>query len=86
MTISDPNNVAWCQQMFSMLASGGTWAVPRSGLIFQKQGSKLVLIERMPYMPEMSETLTPEQLTEQQDGDAESIRRHFQAAGIEVQI
>ena len=37
----------WCQQMFRILEEGGHWALPRSGVVLQKQGNKLVFIGEM---------------------------------------
>lgn len=78
----NPAHVAWCKQHFSMLRDGGTWGIPRSGLVFQKQGDALVLIDRMPYMEGMP--ITDAQLVEQQDSDYEGTREHFGAAGVKV--
>ena len=78
-------HVAWCRNLFDMIAEGGVWGVPRSGLVFRKQSGCLVLQDRMPYDPDMIELgITEEQLQEQQDGDFEAIRTHFEAAGIPV--
>lgn len=33
----------WCRQMFGLMADGGTWTVPRSGLVFTRRGRELVL-------------------------------------------
>lgn len=74
--------VAWSRNLFGSIADGGTWAVPRSGLIFNRQGDALVLTMRLPHDPDMP--LTPAQLHEYQQGDYETIRRRFEAAGIIV--
>lgn len=74
---------AWCSQLFNNLAEGGTWAVPRSGLIFSKRGGKLVCSTRMPHMAEMP--LSAAELTRQQDADVAVIRRHFAAVDIPVE-
>lgn len=78
----DPDHVEWSRKMFAMMAEGGTWGVPRSGLIFQKHGKCLELTARMPYDPAMP--LSPAQLDEQQQGDFDAVKLHFGAAGVEV--
>ena len=78
----DPNHVEWSRRHFATMKDGGVWGVPRSGLIFQRQGGELVLIDRMPHTEEMP--VTPEQLAEQQRSDIAVITAHFGAAGIVV--
>ena len=73
---------AWCRNMFAALKDGGVWGIPRSGVVFRKEGDALVLAESMPYDPAMP--LTEDQFREQQDGEFETVREHFAAAGIEV--
>jgi hypothetical protein len=82
MESSEIFHADWCRSIFALVAEGGTWGVPRSGLLFRKQDGKLVLYAEMPYDPAMP--ITPEQLREQQDSEFESIRRHFAAADVEV--
>ena len=74
--------VAWSRNLFGTIADGGTWAIPRSGLIFARHGNTLVLTLRMSHEPDMP--LTPRQLHDVQQSDYEIIRRRFVAAGIEV--
>ena len=76
-------DIAWSAQHFAMMADGGVWGIPRSGLIFTKRGRKLVLTNRMPWQEGMS--ITPEQLREQQDSDYNGIAARFRAAGITVE-
>jgi hypothetical protein len=78
----DPGHVAWSRRQFDILAEGAIWGVPRSGMIFQRRGDTLVLIECMPHMNGMP--LTPAQLAEQQQNEFEAIAEHFEAAGIAV--
>jgi hypothetical protein len=75
-------NIEWSRRHFAMMKDGGTWAVPRSGMIFQKKGNALILISEMPHMPEMP--ITAEQLREQQDGDFRVIKEYFEAAGVAI--
>src|SRR4051794_40427868 len=81
----DPQHVTWCRRHFEMMADGGTWGIPRSGLVFRKEGYRLILMSMMPWMEEMEGVITPEQLHEQQEADYEANRVHFEAAGITVE-
>ena len=76
------DQLAWSMNLFDSIVDGGTWGVPRSGLIFNRHGDTLVLVMRMPHDPDMP--LTPEQLHEYQQSDYECIRSRFEAAGIKV--
>jgi hypothetical protein len=72
--------------MFSMLALAGTWAVPRSGLIFHKASINppiLKLLMTMPYDPDMP--VDENELLEFQRADLEVIRDRFKLAGITVE-
>ena len=80
----DPQHVAWCAMHFALMREGGVWAVPRSGLLFRKEGGRLVLFAEMPWMLEMEGVITRAQLREQQDEEFRANREHFAAAGIEV--
>ena len=78
----DPAMVEWSRQQFEQMADGGAWAVPRSGLIFVRHGTRLVLTARMPYVVGMP--VAKDVFREQQRREFESIKRHFEAAGIAV--
>lgn len=78
----DPTHVEWSRKHFGIMADGGTWAIPRSGLIFIKHGKELHLMARMPHDPAMP--CTREQLQEQQDADFEITKVHFGAVGVVV--
>jgi hypothetical protein len=73
----------WCQKLFSVMAEGGTWAVPRSGLIFQKRQGKLICTIRMPHDPKMP--CSAAELKRQQDGDVRVIGEHFAAINVSVE-
>ena len=72
----------WCRQFYAKLAPNGTWAVPRSGLVFTKRDGKLVLTARLPWKLGMPGNARA--LYEYQVDDFEAHRREFGAAGIEV--
>jgi hypothetical protein len=78
----ETNHVEWCKAQFRMLADGGVWAIPRSGVVFQRRGDELHLHEVMPWSAGMP--ISAAQLKEQQDGEFEAVRIHFEAAGIQV--
>jgi hypothetical protein len=72
-----------------MLAQGGVWGVPRSGLIFQRRGDTLVNTMRMPFMPEMADPSkdcphTAAELEVYQEEEFQDTVEHFKAAGITV--
>ena len=75
-------DIAWSRQTFRLMAEGGTWGVPNSGLIFQKQGGELVLISKLSYQGERP--VTPDEVEEEQEKSYELIRRMFGEAGITV--
>jgi hypothetical protein len=77
-----PSEVEWCEGVFRMLKDGGTWGVPRSGLIFQRQGESFHLISKMPFMDGMPGT--PEDLAEYQADDFAAIKARFDRAGIKM--
>ena len=66
----------WCRVHFALMAERGVWGVPRSGLTFQKQGDKLVLVSKVsPITPTFAQF---------QEDDYEVIRDQFNEAGIKV--
>jgi len=69
--------------MFSLLREGAKWGVPRSGLIFEKRGGKLFLVDIMPWEPGMP--IAPNVLLSQQAADIDIITATFKAAGITVE-
>ncbi len=83
---------AWCLSTFAMIRDGGVWGVPRSGLIFTRRGSELVLTDRMPWSEEIAVAASEgrdvpvdaEALRAYQDADYALIARKFEAAGIPV--
>ena len=76
------SDVVWCRNLFNRLAPGGSWAVPRSGMIFSKRDDSLVLVCEMPHVPEMP--ITAQQLATQQQADFNIIKENFGKAGITV--
>jgi hypothetical protein len=80
----DPDHIEWSRNHFRIIADGGVWGVPRSGLMFTKRGNnKLVLTARMPYVAGMP--CSADELAEQQQGDYEGIKRYMEAAGVIVE-
>jgi hypothetical protein len=72
---------------YDQLAQGGIWAVPRSGLVFQKistdAGPVFRLVQTMPHMQAMP--ISAEELVEYQREDLQVIKEKFQKAGITVE-
>lgn len=77
----DQRHVEWSLRHFQMLAEGGAWAVPRSGLIYTKRDGRLVLTAIMPFDKEMPISA---QLCKQQQSEIDGIKLHFEAAGVPV--
>ena len=72
----------WAANLWNSLNEGGVWGVPRCGLTFAKRGEQLVLVDRMPWDPDMP--ITQEQLLAFQDEDIEGITTMFASIGIVV--
>lgn len=79
----NPEHIRWCRQTFDMMAEGGVWGIPRSGLVFQRIGDKLVLKDAMPWSAEMP--ITADELEAMQLREFEETKEHFAAAGITVE-
>ena len=67
----NPAHVQWSRNVFAMLKDGGIWSVPRSGLVFRRDGDRLTLV-------------TKDDLTPFMAADLAAITAHFKAAGVEV--
>jgi hypothetical protein len=94
----DPNmpmeeRAGWSRRNFNMIAVGGTWAVPRSGLVFRKTNDHtLELANLMPWSPAMGRGFewgfdvppSAEKLIEYQRDDFRTLVEAHKAAGIEV--
>ena len=76
------SHTQWCRNLFNMLAEGGTWGIPRSGLIFNRRGDQLVLVNRMPHDPDMP--MAAVELARQQQSDYRAVKREFAKADITV--
>jgi hypothetical protein len=77
------DHIKWSRELFERIAEGGVWGIPRSGLVFNRRGNVLVLVARMPHVPQMP--ISVEQLDEQQKREFADVKRHFEAAGIKVE-
>jgi len=67
-------NSKWCQGLFQSLNDKGRWVVPRSGLIFERRGNKLILVQSLPMEDENFQVL-----------DFMAIKHEFGVAGITVE-
>lgn len=76
-----PSNVEWARDLFNSLADGGRWQIPATGLIYQRRGDRLVLIQRL----EQNATgISGQRLTTRQNEQHQETIRHFAVAGIFV--
>lgn len=73
----------WASSMWAMLREGGVWGVPRSGLVFRKEGSLFILQDRMPWMEEMPWSKVDWE--EIQRDDIDGISAMFASIGVTVQ-
>jgi len=81
--MSEASHVEWSRNMFHVLAIGGVWGVPRSGLIFTRTGEDtLTLTGVMPHEEGMP--ITCGELFAQQAADIEQITKYMEMAGITV--
>lgn len=78
----EKEHTEWSRNLFQSLTDGGVWGIPACGLLFQKRGAKLVLIDQMPHNPAMP--ITPEALRDQQKHTYQECVKHFGMAGIVV--
>jgi hypothetical protein len=78
--------IAWSKRMFASINVGGQWAVPRSGLIWEKRSeTELVLVT----LVEEYDIVQDEQGRVMTNGpaqieDYELIKRYMEAGGITV--
>jgi len=77
--------VQWCEMLWNSMKDGGTWGIPRTGLMFRKDSERraLVLYMRMPHDPLVME-VTAEEVREHQDAELAATRDHFAQLGVEV--
>jgi hypothetical protein len=78
------DDVAWLARQWDMVRDGGVWAIPRSGIVLQKDepGRRWIVSARMPHMEGMP--VTAEELREQQDAELEGIAARYEVVGIAV--
>lgn len=80
------DDVEWLRRQWAMLNDGGVWAIPRSGIVLQKDEASMEwrVSALMPWMPEMAGTITAEELREQQHAEIEGIRTRVEVLGITI--
>jgi hypothetical protein len=76
-------HIEWSRKLFWALNDNGIWAVPRSGLVFQKRGGSFYLIRRYPW--DSSFSFPKEKMLSYQLSDFNEISRHMVAAGVPVE-
>lgn len=72
----------WCARMFAALKDGGVWGIPRTGLVFERRGSSLILIDVMSYEPGMLSTA--DELALAQAEEYNQIKGYLEEVGITV--
>lgn len=72
----------WCRDTFDIVANGGIWLVPRSGLTFRKNGEDTLTLESRDGMPDA--VIDPELWKAYQEDDFQVIKLHLEGAGISV--
>lgn len=85
-------DLIWSRNLFNSLRDGGTWGVPRSGLVFCRRGDALHLVTRIPFTDDMASAaaagrdVPPDAraLRAYQDADMALIRSRFEEAGIKI--
>lgn len=80
----DPEHVAWCRRLWTMLTDGGSWGLPNSGLIFRKDAvaRELVLVNIMPHMDNMP--VSSDELLARQLELYIQTQQHFKLIGVHV--
>ena len=78
----DPDHVRWCRDLFRELSDGASWGIPRSGMLFTRQGAELVLTSQAPWTSRIRGTAAD--WKDAQDEEFKNTREHFAAAGITV--
>ena len=84
------SDIDWSLNHHKSLRDGGTWAIPRSGLIMRKTPEGFELQEVMPWMPVMGEAaklgmsvpVSADDLIKYQRKDFGDIQSVFEAAGL----
>lgn len=85
-------NIHWSVTTHAMIREGGTWAVPRSGLIFIKNPKGFALTSAMPWDLDMGKAYyegrdvpaSAKELLDYQRTDYECIKRNMAEAGLTV--
>lgn len=85
-------HIEWCKRHHASIRDGGSWGVPRSGLVFKKTVTGFELVDVMPYTDDLAfgasidkdVPQSAEALLEWQREDFACIQRHNKAAGLEI--
>lgn len=81
--------VDWNKRNYNALRIGGTWVVPRSGLIFTKTATGYELSSMMPWIPAMASSKlkvprSASELSTWQRDDFNTIKHYHQMSGLTV--
>jgi hypothetical protein len=82
--------ILWSRRMWQSVNDGGTWAIPRSGLMMERTPTGFSLVSVMPFTPEMATAAaegrdvpkTAAELLAYQKYDFGFIQSRFEAAGL----
>jgi|SRR6516162_3795195 hypothetical protein len=82
-------NVMWCKRNHAMIANGGTWMIPRSGMAFKRTYKGWELLAIMPFMVGMAESVlavphSARELLMWQLEDFATHQRYHKTAGLEI--
>jgi hypothetical protein len=72
------DHVEWCRHMHRIIAQGGIWGLPRSGLVFRKTGNVLLWVGTIP----PATRIPPALLDEAREHEFEENFKNFSKAGV----
>lgn len=79
-----PEHIAWTRSTFGLVAVGGVWVIPRSGIMIRKlDPTRGCCFMCMPH--DASMPCSADELRAIQDKDLEQIIAHAAAAGITIE-
>jgi hypothetical protein len=73
----------FASQLFASLNEGGVWLLPRTALVFRKEGRTMVLQDAMPWQDGMP--WSEEEWLSMQSHDLMGVTHMFAAIGVTVQ-
>ena len=76
----------WVRETFDLVANGGLWLIPRSGLTFRKglHGEDTLTLTERGAFPADGHPVHPDIWAEYQEADFQDVKLHIEGAGINV--